>query len=282
MQPRVLVIVGVGLIGGSIGFAVRRNGGMRVLGLDDDAAALLRAKENGIVDEVCTDLGAAAFAADLMLFCTPVDRIADKVLAAAPACRPGTVLSDVGSTKVGILSRLHGRLPSDVQFVGGHPLAGSEKQGSSSADANLFRGRLVILTPTTPETDIGAVTAVSSFWERIGARVLRMSPEAHDHAMALTSHLPHLIASALAGLLPPELTSLTANGFRDTTRVASGDPRLWTAILEANRDEILSALSGFEDRVREFRTALETADHDRLQFLLQAGRERRSAIANDT
>jgi cyclohexadieny/prephenate dehydrogenase len=277
MHLRVLAIVGVGLIGGSVGWAVRRRGGMRVLGVDHDLSALARAKERGVVDEVSTDLTSAASEADLVLFCTPVDRVAELVLTAAPACRPGTVLSDVGSVKTAIQRCIQNRLPPGIPFVGGHPLAGSEKQGSESADPELFRDRVVILTPT-PEADTDAVSRVAWLWESMGARVRRMSPEEHDRCVALTSHLPHLIASALAGVLPPELAGLTASGFRDTTRIASSDPQLWSAILDANQEEILSALARFEDRLAEFRRALEAGDRDAVQTLLGDGHERRSAI----
>jgi prephenate dehydrogenase len=277
MQPRVLAIVGVGLIGGSVGLAVRRNGGVRVLGVDCDTTALSRAKQRGIVDEACADLETAAAVADLVLFCTPVDRTVQQVLTAAAKCRAGTILSDVGSTKAAIQRSLHGRLPSRVAFVGGHPLAGSEKQGSESARPDLFRDRVVILTPTA-DSDAEAVERVSSFWQSIGARVQCMTPEAHDCAVALTSHLPHLVASALASLLPPELAELTAGGFHDTTRVAAGDPQLWSAILDANREEILSVLAPFEHRLRDFRAALDAGDREAVRSLLAAGRDRRSAI----
>jgi prephenate dehydrogenase len=277
MQPRVLAIVGVGLIGGSVGLAVRRNGGMRVLGVDCDATALACAKERGIVDEVCPDVHSAAAVADLILFCTPVERTADQILAATAKYRAGTVLSDVGSTKAVIQRGIEGRLPAGVSFVGGHPLAGSEKQGSASARPDLFHDRVVILTPTS-DTNGEAVGRVSSFWQSIGARVQRMSPESHDRAVALTSHLPHLVASALAGLLPPELAGLTAGGFRDTTRVAAGDPQLWSGILDANRQEILAVLARFEDRLGGFRKALEDADREGVRSLLEAGRDGRSAI----
>jgi prephenate dehydrogenase len=272
MPPRTVAIVGVGLMGGSVGLAARRRGAAaRVLGVDRDATALRAARERGIIDEACPDLLAAAGAADLVLFCTPVDTVA------ALACRPGTVLTDAGSTKGAIVRAVEGRLPDGVSFVGGHPLAGSEKSGAEHADADLFRGRLVVLTPT-PATSEEAVGGVSVFWRELGARVERMSPEAHDRALALTSHLPHLVASALAGVLPPELAGLTATGFRDTTRVASGDPALWSAIFEANRGELLEALARFESRLGELRKVLEAGDRAGVNELLSEGRRLRRAL----
>src|SRR5262249_29728245 len=149
----------------------------------------------------------------------------------APASRPGTVLTDVGSTKAEVV-RVVGALANGVVFVGSHPLAGSEKQGPEHADADLFAGRLVVVTPG-PHTEEAALCRVADFWRALGAGVERMSPEEHDDAVALTSHLPHVVASALAGALPPELAGLTATGFRDSTRIAAGGPDLWAAILRS-------------------------------------------------
>ncbi len=278
MTPRTLAIVGVGLIGGSVGLAARRRGAAaRVLGVDRDAEVLRRARQRGALDETCADVPAAAAAADLVIFCTPVDAVAAQVLAAAPACRSGTVLTDAGSTKAAIVRAVGGRLPPAVPFVGGHPLAGSEKQGPEHSDPELFRDRLVVLTPT-PSTGEDAVGRVAAFWQSLGARVERLSPEAHDRALALTSHLPHLVASALAGVLPPEWAGLTAAGFRDTTRVAAGDPALWAAIFEANRADLLEALGRLDGRLAEFRRALEGSDRAAIVELLNAGRRARATL----
>jgi prephenate dehydrogenase len=277
MLPRSLAIVGVGLVGGSVGLAVRRLGGVRVTGVDRDAVVLRRAREAGVIDEACDDPGTAASVADLVLFCTPVDCVAEQVLAAAPVCRPGALLTDTGSAKAAIVRAVEGRLPPGVAFVGGHPLAGSEKHGAEHADPDLFRGRLVVLTPTD-RTDGHAAARVAEFWESLGATVRQTSPEAHDRAVAYSSHLPHLAASALAGVLPPDAADLAANGFRDTTRVAAGDPALWEAILDANRAEVLAALARLDGRLADFRRALESGDRDAVRALLAAGQRARTAI----
>src|SRR5206468_2944891 len=143
--------------------------------------------------------------------------------------------------------------------VGSHPLAGSEKRGADHADARLFEGRLTVVTQT-PGADPAAVERTCTFWRALGSRVQLMSPEDHDRALALTSHLPHLLAAALAGVLPPELNDLTATGFRDTTRVAAGDPSLWTAIFAQNRAAMLDSLRLLAGRLEEFRAALEAGD----------------------
>ncbi len=273
-----LVLVGVGLIGGSLGLAARRRGAAgRVVGVDRDPAVLEEAQAAGILDEACTDLAGAAAAADLVVVCTPVDHIADRVLEAAAACRPGTLLTDVGSTKAGIVEAVHGRLPAGVAFVGSHPLAGSEKHGPGHARANLFEGRLVVLTPTA-DTEDNALSRLRGFWQDLGARVRLMEAREHDRALALTSHLPHLLASALAGTLPPDLYELTATGFRDTTRLASGNPALWTAIFAANRDAVLDALDLFEEQLGRLRRAVAAGDEASLNALLQVGKTVRDRL----
>src|SRR5262249_47568639 len=160
--------------------------------------------------------------------------LAAQVLEAAGSCRPGALLTDVGSTKAAIVRTLDGRLPAGVGFVGSHPLAGSEKTGFQNGRADLFDGRLVFVTPG-PAPEKGALARVCAFWGQLGALVEVMSPEEHDQALALTSPLPHLAAAALAGALPHEWRRLTGTGFRDATRLASGSPEVWTAIFRSNR-----------------------------------------------
>src|SRR5262249_7741347 len=144
---------------------------------------------------------------------------------------------------------------SFTRFVGAHPLAGSEKKGAEYAHPDLFVQRWTVLTPT-PMTAVDALAAVQSFWQALRARVRLMTPEDHDRALAMTSHLPHLLASALAGMLPDDWRELTATGFRDTTRVAAGDPEIWTPIFRHNRAAVLAALADLEDRLQKIRTAL--------------------------
>jgi prephenate dehydrogenase len=263
-----LTIVGVGLIGGSVGLAARARGvARRVVGVGRSAETLAAAVRAGCIDVGATDLAAAARDANLILVCSPVDRIADHVRAAAAVCRPGTILTDAGSTKDTIVRALDGTLPAGVSFVGGHPLAGSEKRGPENAQADLFVDRLVILTPT-PRTDPAAVEQVGAFWRLLGARTLHLSPQDHDDALAVTSHLPHLAAAALANTLPDHLRSLTATGFRDTTRVAGGDPDLWAAIFAQNRGAVLAALGKLEQRLSDYRHAIEHDDMTTLRRLL--------------
>src|SRR5262245_14658909 len=208
-----LTIVGVGLIGGSIGLAAKRRGLVRrVLGAGRRMDTLDQAAARGAIDEGTLDLASAVARAEVAVFCTPVEQIVEQVLAVSQSCSPGTLLTDAGSTKGVIVRALEGRMPAGVAFVGSHPLAGSEKRGPEHASANLFQDRVTVVTPT-PHTDGAALDRTVEFWQSLGCRVVQLSPEDHDRALALTSHLPHLVASALAGLLPPELRDLTATGF---------------------------------------------------------------------
>ena len=250
---------------------------LTIVGVGRSADSLADARRAGCIDDATTDLAAAARDADLVLVCTPVDRIADHVRAAAAACRRGTLLTDAGSTKDAIVRALDGALPPGVPFVGGHPLAGSEKRGPEHARADLFAGRLVILTPTS-RTDRQAVERVTDFWQALGARVLSMNPQDHDDALAITSHLPHLVAAALANTLPVHLRPLAATGFRDTTRVAAGDPDLWAAIFAQNRGAVLAALGRLDARLGDYRRAIEHDDMTTLRRLLAEAKTTRDSL----
>jgi cyclohexadieny/prephenate dehydrogenase len=276
----VLGIVGVGLIGGSIGLAARRSGQFgKILGAGRDSANLERARIHGCVDEGTTELSALGRQADLIVFCTPVDQIAGQILYIADQCKPGTLITDAGSAKAQIVSQVDNNLPARADFIGSHPLAGSEKRGAEHARADLFDNRLTIVTPT-PRTSPNAERRATEFWQQLGSRVTSLAPAKHDQALALTSHLPHLLASALAAILPEEWQELTANGFRDTTRIAAGDPALWTPIFCQNRLEIAAASIRLGERLVEFNKALLTADEATLTRLLAEGKKVRDDLGS--
>jgi prephenate dehydrogenase len=273
MRVATLAIVGVGLIGGSIALAARRRGvAERVIALDCNQDTLNHALRHGLIDEGFRDLAQLAPQSDLVVFCTPVDCIAGQVLEIAAYCRPGTLLTDVGSTKARILAQIEPSLPSHISFVGSHPLAGSEKQGPQYADVDLFVNRLVVATPT-PQTDLEALERVIAFWRDLGAAVVRLSPRDHDEALALTSHLPHLVAAALAGILPRPWYDLTATGFRDTTRLAASSPPLWTGIFRANSEALLHGLDQFMAQLKQVRDAIAADDHAALLALVEQGKK---------
>jgi prephenate dehydrogenase len=273
MRIATLAIVGVGLIGGSIALAARRRGiAERIVGVDRCAEVIDQACANGLLDAASCDLAPGLADANLVVFCTPVDCVAAQVVQAARHCRPGTLLTDVGSAKARLIADVEAELGFDAAFVGSHPLAGSEKQGALYADADLFAGRVVVVTPT-PRTRRDALERSIAFWQALGATVRQLSPAEHDEALALTSHLPHLVAAALAGALPLYWRDLTATGFRDATRLAAGSPVLWSGILRMNSQAVLSALDLFAERLRAFRCAIADEDLTALTALLEQGKQ---------
>jgi len=279
-----VAIVGVGLIGGSIGLAVReRKLARRVVGIGRRAASLQAALSRGCVTETTTSIADGVRNADLVVVCTPVDKIAEHVAEAVAHGKAGAVITDAGSTKAELVAKaesaLTARFPAALPFVGSHPIAGSEKNGPEAATADLFDGRVVVITPTA-RTDPAAAAAVKEFWQSLGARIIEMLPEHHDAIIARTSHLPHLVASALAATTPNNghTLPLTGTGWADTTRIAAGDPELWLQIFLANRGPTLKALADFETVLKAWRLALESANGRVLLELLQEGKLRRDAV----
>ncbi len=267
-----LTIVGVGLIGGSIAAAVKARGlAARVIGVGRNPAKLAGAVERGWLDEVTSDVAAAARQSDLIVFCTPVDRVVAGVREAAPACRCNTLITDAGSTKVEICEALETGLPPGVEFIGSHPLAGSEKNGYEHSHPHLFANRVCVLTPQA-RTSASGMQRLRSFWSGLEARLVEMSPRAHDRAVAEISHFPHIVASALAATLAPEHQALAARGFRDTTRIAAGDADLWTSILMCNAEEISHSLEKFDAILQAYRVALQHRDAAALKKLLETGK----------
>lgn len=281
---RSVTIVGVGLIGGSIGLALRKRGLVdRVVGFGSRPATLELAKKVGAISEIASDERAAVAGVDLVVVCAPVAHIVEQVKRLAPLCRPGTLITDAGSTKLEIVEALASAAagnswPAGVRFIGSHPLAGNEKKGPGHADADLLVERTVVVTPASSSL-AEDVRAISQFWQSLGARVVEMTAADHDLAVAATSHLPHLAASAIAGSTPKEFVALTASGWQDTTRIAAGDPLLWRQIMLANRENLLAALARFEGALAEWREALESQDAAALERLLADAKRIRDAAA---
>lgn len=276
---RTLAVVGVGLIGGSIAAgAKKRNVAARVIGVGRNAKRLDAARTAGLIDAAATDVAQAAAEADLIVFCTPVDLIVDGARAAAETCRPGTLVTDAGSVKEAICRKLSTGLPDGVTFIGSHPLAGSEKTGFEHANPDLYVGRTCVITP---EDSAGEeqVARLRAFWQALGMSVVTMTAADHDRALAETSHLPHVVAAALAAQLNEADRRLTASGFRDTTRIAAGAPSLWVGILLNNAEEIVKSLDGFSDELARFRKAIANRDAAALQNLLQIAKTNRDALS---
>jgi len=277
---KTVAIIGVGLIGGSIGLALRRGKlADRVIGVGRDLKKLRRARRLGIVSDVSGHLEQGVRDADLVVVCTPVASIVEHVRRVAAACPRQALITDVGSTKSTLVAALNQKLLGGVTFVGSHPLAGSEKAGCENAWDSLFDGRIVIVTPT-PSTPESAVRQIVRFWRQLGAEVRRMSPRDHDRAIAVTSHVPHLVASALAASTSAELLPLVATGWADTTRIASGDVRLWEQILMHNRGHVLKSLDKFEKMLTALRSSLESGKPRQLKSILAKGKQHRDTVGS--
>ena len=269
---RELAVVGVGLLGGSVAKAARAGGlARRIVGIGRDAARLRPALDDGTLDATTTDLEAGVRRADFVLLATPVLAIEGLLERVWPAAADGAVMTDVGSTKGNIVraaERLAGGRP--LGFVGSHPMAGSEQTGYRVARVDLFRGATVVVTPTD-RTELRAVKAATEFWEALGARVSTLDPETHDRSVAAISHLPHLIACALvdgAGRLDPAALDLAARGFKDTTRIAAGDPDMWTEIFLANRAALSASLGAFGQALGDLQRAIDAGAADTLRAML--------------
>lgn len=278
MQFNRAVIVGVGLLGGSVGMALRARGMARhVVGWGRRVESLQEALEVGAVDAIQSDLSKACRDADLVVICTPVQCVVPHVLACLEVIAADGLITDVGSTKQSICNELIGR--GDRNFCGSHPLAGSEKSGVSFASPELFDGKMTVVTPTAvtcPEL----AGRTEKFWQALGSRTLRMSPQEHDYGVARTSHLPHIVAAALAAETPDALLPLAASGWCDTTRVAAGGVELWRQILQENRLPVLEALQQFTASLEIWTEAIRRDDAEQIEQLLLAGKQQRDSVGN--
>ncbi len=289
VQFRKITIVGVGLLGGSIGLAVRRRRLAReVAGFVRRPESLEDCEKAGAVDYATTDLRAAVSNADLVILGTPPAQMRPRAVEMLPALKRGAMVTDVGSVKAGIVRELEPVVAkSGAHFVGSHPMAGAEKTGVLAARADLFENAVCVVTPTN-ETNAAAVRAVEAFWKSLGARTLRLAPELHDALVSRSSHLPHLVAAALASYIldpeHPKLQSvLCANGFRDTTRIASGPPEMWRDIILANRENLRGALDIFVRELQKLQALLRVADARQLEAFLATAKHRRDDwCANST
>jgi len=267
-----LGLIGVGLIGGSLALALRKAGVVgEIIGCGRNPVHLETAKRLGVIDRGETDPAAAVQGADMVVLAVPLGAMREIMEAIRPVLEPETVLTDVGSAKTSVIRAARAvfdTLPPG--FVPGHPIAGTEKSGVEAAFPELFRRRRVILTPV-PESAEKAVSRVQSMWEACGAQVVSMAPEHHDEVLAATSHLPHMLAYALVDTLArrddsQEIFDFAAGGFRDFTRIASSDPRMWHDICLANHDALVKMLEAFSDDLRLLADAVRRADS---RFLLE-------------
>lgn len=274
-----VLIVGVGLLGGSIGWALRqRKLAKQVVGVGRTGKPPTGAVQMGALDAAETELVAAARDADLVICCAPVQQIPELILQCSRGMHPEGLLTDVGSTKRTIVEQIQ-RVAPGLPFVGSHPLAGGTGSGYEHARPDLLEGRLVIVTPGTHTTQ-NQIERVEQLWTTLGAHTCLMSPADHDAALAQTSHLPHILAAALSAATPRNLLPLTATGWRGTTRIAQGNAKLWRQILEENRLPALQALKNFGKVLEHWQLALESGDGDALEQLLVDGKATRDALGS--
>lgn len=276
-----LVVVGLGLIGGSLALQLRKVGAVKeIVGVARTEQTRRRALELGVVDTVEEDLARAVRGAEVVVLATPVQTIATILERLAPVLDASTIITDVGSVKGFVVSAARRHLGVHLhRFVPAHPIAGTENSGVEAAFSELYRRRHVIITPVA-ETERGAVDRIAAMWRDAGAEVMELPVQRHDELLASTSHLPHVVAYALVNYLASRdeadaLFDLAAGGFYDFTRIASSDAVMWRDICLTNRDAITKALKGFEEWVARMREAVESGDGKRLQDWFEHARETR-------
>ena len=283
MHFRKITIVGVGLLGGSLGLAIKKRGlADEVAGYVRRAGSIAECKKARAVDVCTRDLHEAVADADLIVLCTPLAQMQPLLKEMRPAIKRGAIITDVGSVKATVVKELESLVAkSGAHFIGSHPMAGAEKTGVAAARAELFDNAICVVTPTK-RSNQAALKKLEKFWKAVGARVLRLAPEVHDELVSRSSHLPHVAAATLANLVldskhPKSQPLLCANGFRDTTRIASGSPEMWRDIAMANRKNLSKSLDAFIRDLKKFQNVLKKGDEKAAENIFQTGKQRRDA-----
>ena len=282
-----IAVIGCGLIGGSIVRAARQTGAAGTIVVAEQGAAKTRVEELGIADRVTSDLADAVRDADLVIYATPVGAVAAAAALAAPGYKAGAIISDVGSVKAATGAAMRASAPDSVFVIPGHPIAGTEHSGPDAGFAALFQNRWTILTPSASQDPayLAAVEKLSAFWAALGARVETMDEQHHDLVLAVTSHLPHLIAYNIVGtaadleeVTQAEVMKYSAGGFRDFTRIAASDPVMWRDVFLNNKDAVLEILGRFTEDLQALSRAIRWGDGDKLQELFTRTRAIRRGI----
>lgn len=275
-----ITIIGVGLIGGSIGLAIRkRHLAKEVVGVFRHKATMKKALAKRAVDRATMDIAEGVRGADLIIVASPVYFIPELVCMAMGYAKEGAVITDVGSTKGWVTDEVavFAKDRPDISFVGSHPMAGSEHAGVEFSRSDLMDGSPCIVTKPLNK-NVRAFKMVTGFWKSLGAKVSVMTPVEHDKAIALVSHLPHVMAFSLAGAVPEKFLKYAAEGFKDTTRVASSDPNLWTDIFMSNRREVLSSIKSFEKSYKELAGTLSKGDYRGVVRVLSKAKAKRDKL----
>jgi len=261
-----VAIIGVGLIGGSLAMALRSKGLCgQITGIGRTVANLATAKKLGVVDSFTLVIEDGVKDADLVIVAVPVLKTPEIIKRAAACLKPGAIVMDVGSVKAAIIEAVEPALPKGVHFVGAHPIAGGEQSGVEAASVYLFQGHKCVITPTE-STDKAALAAVKKLWQEAGAQVVMMDAEIHDWILASTSHLPHIIIYNLVNTVGDtanrraDLMTYSAGGFKDSTRIASSSPEMWSEICGMNKGNIIDAIEGFQKRLETIKKLLQLGD----------------------
>jgi len=271
-------IVGVGLIGGSLGLAMKKFGlAKEVIGLSHRQSSLVQAINVKAIDAGYVDVKQAIRNADLVVLATPVSSIIKLLTTINPYLKRGCIVTDVGSSKAEIVDVSESVLTNPGLFIGGHPLSGSEKKGIEFASDSLFEGGSCILTPTNKTNQV-AKEKVKYLWTKIGCKVSLLTPEEHDDALAYVSHLPHLLAFGLMESVPEKYLEYSTQGIKDLTRIAASPPKMWNDILLSNKKNVVKSLDEFVGRLAIFRKALIDRDQKTLNFHFTKAKEKRDGI----
>lgn len=276
-----VIIVGVGLIGGSIAAAIRKRfPTTKITGIGRDANRLAGAKAAGLLTDFSTEISTEMLASScVVVVCLPVHLIADFVKATVKIAQPGTLITDAGSVKSAVCEAVAADPDAGDYFVGAHPIAGGEQAGFEFADPDLFVDNVCVVTPVqgdSPSNDL--IQRTTRFWQSLGCRIKTMTPIEHDRVLALTSHLPHVMAAVTTSAVGSDNLSFTGSGFRDTTRIAAGSPSLWKQILLCNTSEVIAAIDQAEKILGQYRKALQHEDGVQIEKLLNAAAECRSGL----
>jgi cyclohexadieny/prephenate dehydrogenase len=279
-----VAIIGLGLLGGSIGLAVRQHlPGIATTGYDSDPAVRTRARERGLCQTIADDPAKAVRGADLVVLCVPVGAMRQAAEAIAPGLSPDAVISDVGSSKQGVSEALAKALPGH-HIIPAHPVAGTEQSGPDAGFASLFHQRWCILTPPDG-ADAGKLAALAAFWRALGSTVEVMDAQHHDRVLAVTSHIPHLIAYTIVGtasdmeeVTRSEVIKFSAGGFRDFTRIAASDPTMWRDVFLHNREAVLEMMDRFLTDLALMREAIKAGDGETMFDLFSRTRAIRRGI----
>lgn len=272
-----VAIIGVGLIGGSLGLALRKKGlASEIVGFFRRRQTLIKAKRKGLITNATMSLKEAVSGADLIILATPVDTIIKFASKIKRMVKKGAIIIDVGSTKLKIVKKIERLLPAGVHFVGCHPLAGSDKSGPEAANVNIFKDSICILTPTR-NTDKRALAKIKRLWQGLGAETKILTPQEHDKILSFTSHLSHLVSFAIVDCVPGKYLQFIGSGFRDTTRLASSSPVLWRDICFSNRDEILKAISKLQKSLFKFKDYIQKKKFNILEHDFARAKKRRDS-----